>query len=386
MDAFSLKIPSPALVVPTLVVAGIAYAVHRFTTRISPNVPYAGEESLVDRLRVPVDYGKDPVAFLRRTREKLGDVFCVDLFAVKIMFVLGTEGNKEVMRAPEDKLSFFEQIRWSMGPLMSELVDVPDWNQTSLRLIRLALLRQGCLDECTSVCSILTEEHFEKWAKQGTIPLFRSFSYLVIAYLLVVFTGEDFYRKYGDELVPLMAQFECDLQQPLLRVVPWSLWRFTRPGRALSVICTRFNEIIDLELRDIYSNPEKHKDRSDYIYFIVSQLGDKYAHCYGRHIMGIIFGGHANVALTIPWLFLHARRTPGALARIHEEALLPPDTRRPYLDACLRETGRLYSNTAIMRMTTRTVDILGHAVPPHTLVACSPLATQRADAVFPRAG
>ncbi|KAI5117570.1 hypothetical protein M0805_005634 [Coniferiporia weirii] len=379
MDVFPPKITSYALIVPTLLVAGIAYAAHKFTTRVSPTIPYAGEDSLAERLRVPVEYGKDPVEFLRRTRKKLGDVFCVDLFAVKIVFALGTEGNKEVLRASEDRLSFFEQIKWSMGPTVSHMIDYPGWNQASLKLVKVALLKQEHLDGYASDCSKLTEEHFEKWTKQEKVPLFRSFSYLIIAYLLVILGGDDFYRRYGDELIPLMAQFERDLQHPILRVTPWSLWKFTGPGGSLFTVCKRFDAIIEVELRDILDNPEKHKGRGDYLYFILSQLGERFAPCYGLHIMSLVFGGHANAAMTIPWLFLHARRTPGALERVREEAVLPSDERKPFLDACLRETGRLYTNTTVMRMTTQKTDIIGHSVPAGTLVACSPLATQRTE-------
>ena len=120
MDAVLTKFYSPALLVPTLFVAGIAYGAVKFNTRISPSIPYAGEQSIADRLQVPVQYGKDPIEFLRKTRQLLGDVFCVDLFVAKIVFFLGPDGNKEIMRAAEDKLSFLEQVRWAMGPVIDD--------------------------------------------------------------------------------------------------------------------------------------------------------------------------------------------------------------------------------------------------------------------------
>ena len=107
------------LAIPTLVLCGILYVVHRFTTRVSPNIPYAGEGSLSSRLNAAAEYGKDPVEFLRKTRQQLGDVFCVDLIVAKIVFFLGSDGNKTVLRAAEDKLSFMEAIRWSLGGSLS---------------------------------------------------------------------------------------------------------------------------------------------------------------------------------------------------------------------------------------------------------------------------
>ena len=73
---------------------------------------------MASRITVPVKYRKDPINFLLETREQLGDVFCVDLFVTKFVFVLGPEGNREVLRAPEERLSFWEQVRWAMGPVL----------------------------------------------------------------------------------------------------------------------------------------------------------------------------------------------------------------------------------------------------------------------------
>ena len=107
------------MLVPTVTALGLAYAYFRFSSRISPTIPYAGEGSLVSRLKVPVEYGKDPVQFLINARKKLGDVFCVDLFVVKIVFYLGVEGNKTILKAPEQSISFVDQIKWALGPTMS---------------------------------------------------------------------------------------------------------------------------------------------------------------------------------------------------------------------------------------------------------------------------
>lgn len=109
----------------TVVIGGVLYAIHRFNTRISPNIPYAGEGSLMSRLKAAGEYGKDPGEFLRKTRKQLGDVFCVDLLILKIVFFLGSEGNKTVLRAAEDQLSFMEQIKWSLGAALDPACKFP---------------------------------------------------------------------------------------------------------------------------------------------------------------------------------------------------------------------------------------------------------------------
>lgn len=92
----------------TIVITLLAYGFYRFNTRISPNIPYAGEESLLARLRVPAEYNANAVDFLVKQQKKLGNIFCVDLFLIKFVFVLGPEGNRLIFRTPEDALSFLE--------------------------------------------------------------------------------------------------------------------------------------------------------------------------------------------------------------------------------------------------------------------------------------
>lgn len=122
MDSSKLVSTVTASIVAILGIAGV---VQWFSRRLSPSLPYAGESSLASRLSTPVLYGKDPVGFLCETRKRLGDVFCVDLIVTRIVFVLGPEGNKEVLRATEDQLSFWEQIRWALGPLLEKSESAP---------------------------------------------------------------------------------------------------------------------------------------------------------------------------------------------------------------------------------------------------------------------
>lgn len=230
--------------------------------------------------------------------------------------------------------------------------------------------------ECTKVAN----EHFDKWSQSDTVPLFKKISELVLSSMLTMLMGEDFNRKYGEELVPKMDQFERDLQKPILRLLPWSLWGLSAPGRRHIQVADRFGELASAELDDILNNPEMHEGRTDYFYNAVQKMGNGFRAHYGTHIMSMVFAGHANVALTVPWMYLHARRHPDALQRIHDEALLDQSEPKPYLEACLRETGRLYTNVVLLRMTQKPTNIGSFEVPAGTLVACSPLAVQRADA------
>lgn len=109
-----------ATLIPAAIAVFLAYRFTQFLSRVSPTIPSAGEESFFDRLKVPVQYGIDPVGFLARQRAKLGDVFCVDLFLLKFVVFLGAEGNRNVLRASEDQLSFWDRIKTLLGPGTAE--------------------------------------------------------------------------------------------------------------------------------------------------------------------------------------------------------------------------------------------------------------------------
>lgn len=229
------------------------------------------------------------------------------------------------------------------------------------------------------ICEKITEDLFQSWSDMDSVPLFSSISNLVLSHLFVILLGEEFYKNHADELVPLMSRFEREVQSPVLRVVPKKYWGYTKPGRYLFRVAARFDELVEAEVKDLVNHPDQHSGRSDYLYDLVSQVGDKYTPVLGSHIMSMIFAGHTNVAMTVPWMFLHARRSPGALDRIREDAVRGSGERKLFLEACLRETGRLYTNTSILRMTTKPITVHGHLIPKGVLVGCSPAASQRAD-------
>ncbi|KAJ3549158.1 hypothetical protein NM688_g5209 [Phlebia brevispora] len=150
---------STAAVVCTSLALAIAYAFHRFTRRVSPTIPYAGAASpgrdptFLERLQAAGEYAKDPIAFLAKTRGILGDVFCMDLLVTKIVFFLGPEGNKEIFRSAEDRLSFEHGIKWSLGPPIAQMYDYPGWAGPSNKFLRQALVRQEKLDGYYPVAS-----------------------------------------------------------------------------------------------------------------------------------------------------------------------------------------------------------------------------------------
>lgn len=253
-----------------------------------------------------------------------------------------------------------------------------------MKTVKLALLKQERLDDYALRCEAIAKEYFEEWSREDTVPLFKSISDCILAHLIMILVGEEFLRKHGEEVIPMMGQYERDVQKPILRILPWRLWGLCGPGKRVLHAESRLDALIGAEANDILGRPEQHQNRGDYLYLVSTSHGREFTPVYGNHIMSLVFGGHANAAMTIPWMYLHARRIPGAMDRWREEVSSDGVSgKREFLEACLRETGRLYTNTTILRQVRSATSVGGHQLPAGTTVATSPAATQRDPTLFP---
>ena len=278
-----------------------------------------------------------------------------------------------------------------------EAMNYPGWFKRSIKVLKLGIAKQERLDGYYKAAAPIVHEYFSEWAKEDSVPLFHSFSSLILAINLAFWLGDDFRHKYGAEIIPMMARYESDLLKPILRVLPFSLWGWSGPGSRTFKSQDRFNEIIIAETKERLANPEKYANRTDYLNYLLGHFGGEFQACYGQHIMSLLFAGLANAAMTTPWMFLHARHRPGTIERWREEVLAQDNAsnnqtnlsyeqasfQRPFLEASMRETARLYTNAILMRFTTKEFSVAGHTLPSNTIVACSPLATQRDESLFP---
>ena len=74
-----------------------------------PSIPNAS--STLSVLGNSLSFAKDPVAFLQSQRDRLGDVFLVDLMMLRIVFFLGPEGSNSIFKGTEDSgLSMYAAV------------------------------------------------------------------------------------------------------------------------------------------------------------------------------------------------------------------------------------------------------------------------------------
>ncbi|KAJ9110849.1 hypothetical protein QFC19_001358 [Naganishia cerealis] len=105
----------------------------------------------------------------------------------------------------------------------------------------------------------------------------------------------------------------------------------------------------------------------------------------------MVTAAHANSDGTFCWTLLHLLRNPELLAEFEREIKSNPPVEgrypiknMPFSEACLRETGRLYSNLANVRWVPRDIEAPGGIIIPRGWLAASPLVTQRDPELYHR--
>lgn len=266
---------------------------------------------------------------------------------------------------------------------------------TVVKVVRIGLTNSEMLQAYVIECEGLADEIFDSWARapNGTVPLFQSFSYMINSYTVVFFFGRTFYREHGEEMIPLFDEFSKTLSSPLLRITPHRFWHMTGPGARGFRLQNKLCKLIEACAQEQYDRKKQGIpfDESTYISLLCKHFDEKYVSYMGYHCILLMFATHSNLARTLPWLYLHARRIPGSLERcrseIENESVLSGKGIRPYLEACLRETGRLYTGLSILRVVPKLhpnggITLLGHKIPSGCIVACSAVVTQRDPALF----
>lgn len=235
----------------------------------------------------------------------------------------------------------------------------------------------------------MAAQKFKQWAETGRpVQIFREMSGLVLRVVLAVFMGLEFVEKYGDEVVPMVREYERMLAKIQPKIFP--RW-MSHHGRTMDKIEARIKVMVDEEVTERLYNPDKYEKNQDYLQDVVNTVGDKYFPgttyrdnvelVYPLHILTLLIGAHINQEMTFNWSLVHALRSPllENLRQHKSNALLS----NALLEASFREVGRLYTNLILMRRLTAPQTLLGKQIPKGTYVICSPLATARDPILFP---
>ncbi|KAJ9101098.1 hypothetical protein QFC21_003316 [Naganishia friedmannii] len=335
------------------------------------------------------EFSNYPVEFLIKQRKEKGDIFRVNLLFFSITFIIGAKWNRWLLReTKEEDASFYEAVRdWHHG-LIDVAHNFPGWHERALKAMSIGLNGPARLEQMSKYFLDIAVPTYQSWEAETSVPLFDFGSELVLRAVLTALLGPAFVHKYGDEVVPMVKSFERDIGHNLAMFLP--LWA-TGVGRGLLRTRRRWKELIEAEVVARLEDPTRCVEAGDYLsYLLTLDNAARYMDCYGEHIVTAITAAHTNSDGTFAWTLLHLVRNPDLLAEYENEIRSNPPLggrypikTMPFSEACLRETGRLYSNLVNLRYVFRDMVAPGGIIIPKGWLAASPLVTQRDPELYP---
>lgn len=106
-----LLLLAPLLLLPVL------YYVHKLSsgTTIPTATPY------LPLIGNAISFGLNPIQFLQSQRSKHGDIVLINLLVLKVVFLLGPDGNNIIFKGTErGGISFWAAISFIFGPVVDK--------------------------------------------------------------------------------------------------------------------------------------------------------------------------------------------------------------------------------------------------------------------------
>lgn len=349
-----------------------------------------------------LEFTKNPVKFLAEQREKLGNVFVVNLVAFPCVFVLGVKGQTKFFRASNDVLNFDDGVVHSLGDIAKEGYSNREWLKLSNPMITKGFMKSERQPLFNQIGREESQRVLAELAQLDHVDLFKVVSATVLRVAIRAMAGERFAERHAAEIIPVYQQFEVDLVNPLGKVVPSyiPLPVKKRLQAAKRMICKYVKEEVDERLGEMRAGK---KMPNDYLQLLLDECGEKFADSYTSHLLFMIMAAHTNTAGTTSWTLSHLFLNEKNVARARQEiqsvleengvdmaslgdhgspTALPPFSKFPYLSSCLKETGRRYSITILIRKCNAPIEIEGVVIQPGNVVAASPLVTSMGEDLY----
>ncbi|KAJ3077884.1 hypothetical protein HK102_004901 [Quaeritorhiza haematococci] len=365
-------------------------------------LPYPVAHGKVPFLGAPVEFGMNGLQFLRRKHKELGNVFLIDILFVKFHFVLGAKAIEKVYKAPREQLCFVSGV----PQIMPELVE-DAWADKSFDYVGKVhpSILQGFTDKkrLEWAYRLIVEEAdkaFDRWVEMDKIDIYKECSRLVVLVTLRFLFGDEIYNKRGEEIALLYDQLEADLAHPLvmtLRPLPTAPYRRLIKNRnTLLQICM---DVVKARI----NNPSEYKDDMSFVKFLMDEHGTQFGYQYGYMVLGVILATRTNTAGVLAWTTAHLCDNQDLMKRViselEENGCMKPkagDINDPdapsyplnklfFIDACMKETIRSYSNYMQFRqvMCEGGWEIEpGKIIPKGELVCISPAESHHDESVF----
>ncbi|KAJ3038547.1 hypothetical protein HDV00_000552 [Rhizophlyctis rosea] len=366
------------------IVAGIAAGfvswklISHFT---SDGIPQA--KGTIPVIGAAMNYGKNPRQYLLDLKRKYGNLFRVNLIAVEPVFVLHPKDQERLLKAGNSSVGFHEAIERIVGLLQppKEAQD-KEWSEKSHPMIIKGFMKAERLEYYSSIVQRSIDEFCSKWASRDRIELFHEASTLILTINMRVVLGEDFAAKH-EHLIPHYQAMEDLVGHPmtnafLTRLNPW--YRECYDHRAVLVAAMRAE--CERRVNPDETTKKEFEGRQDYLQMVLNEFGGRFNHVMPYHCVAILLAAHTNTAGHYAWTLANIVANPTILAAVREGAI--SHERNEYLEACVRETGRIYTGFMFMRLLKEPYVLeSGRTLKKGTFVAMTNMTTNFDDELFP---
>ncbi|KAL3898770.1 MAG: hypothetical protein SGCHY_002516 [Lobulomycetales sp.] len=366
------------------------------------SLPYPAASTWLPVIGVPVAFGMRGLEFLREQHRKLGNVFLVDLLVLRFHFVLGAEAIKKFYKAPNEELDFLAGVPDIMPELVEDAWDIdPSFQAKGHQLALKGFSQKDRLDHALVLLTNEIDKAIVRWTAMDKVDIFEECNRLTVMVTLRFILGDEICDERGDELADLYDTLEKDLADPMVMTLrPLPTTPFRRLIKTRNTLLSIMRECVDRKIKD--QATDKSKTDQSFLQMLMNELGPEYWYQYGFLCLGIILATRTNTAGVLAWTFTQlCNDKDGFMKRVEEElektgcfepGMGDVGSGKPYpfkefsfLDACMKESVRSYSNFLQFRKVMKKEGFEiepGKTVPQGALICISPAESHHNEEIF----
>ena len=325
-----------------------------------------------------IAYRRNPRAFFARQRNKIGNCFFVDLIVLKFIFLGGPKGNEIQFKSPDTDLSLLEAMKQLFPSMFDTPPEFKDWSTKINALVNSGINNQSSVDYWTEEMAPVINRHLSLWVQNSPILLFECLHSFIMEVMITVIFGNDVYLNHVSQFILFFREYEAAIQTPVIMLLPYT---WTSAGRAILRLTKFISEIVTSESEKRIKNPDKYNERKDYLQHALNRTGTAYLadNVLVLHLIGLTIASIANLNGVLGWTLLHAQASNSTYKKLQSN----PDN-KTFIEACTRETARLYSGLLVIRKSTKDISIpdWGVTIPKGYLTVRSPLEVHMREEIW----
>ena len=337
-----------------------------------------------------IQFHRNPVDFLRRSRDIHGEVFSFRLANKTVHALTEPRGNSAFFHAPDDQLSAREAYQFTVPMFGKGVVyDVTPELMDEQIGFAFPALRDARMQTYARAIEEETEAYCAGWGDEGEIDLVNAMNELTVFNASRCLIGREFRQRMSAEFAHSYHDLEAGVNLLAFIKPDWPLPAMRRRDRGRANLVRLLSTVVE-EKR---SRPPDDED------FVDTLMAARYSdgrsltdHELVGLLLTLVFAGQHTSAVMAAWTGILLLQHPDYLNRVLiEQSSLPqgePLTmnslrRLVTLDRCIKEAERMYPPIVMLiRTILRDFTYQGYTLPAGDLAMVSPAVTHHLPHIF----